>query len=1204
MSGREHLDLLNIVRQVRRRWRMKIAMRGATAVLGIGAVLLLAAAFGLQWVRFAPAFIIGFRVALVLAFLIVAGLFVVRPLLRRVSDEQVALYLEEHEPRLEAAIISAVEHAKAEGTGSTLISDDSRSPALVARLVESAIEKCTTTRAPLQVERKMLARYGAGAAAVVALALVTFGVGPNYLRQAISALLSITGDVQAAAPYRITVTPGDATIPKGADQGIVAKLSGFTTPDATLYVRTTADGAFEKMPLIPGEHGSFDAMLFDVAAQTEYYVEAEGVQSRHFTLNVVDLPYVQTLKLEYRFPAYTGMEPEVVENGGDIAVIGGTQVLAQITPTMKTPGGRIIVNDKQQVPLKVAADGTLSAAFVAAADGFYRVELDAPTGERVAASPQFTIDILSDQAPRVSFSKPGRDTTATSIEEVYVEAHAEDDFGVRDLELVYAVNGGDEKTVKLFSGDRRLADVSAGHTFYLEELGVKAGDSVSYYARAADNNGEAGNRQTSDIYFMRIRPFKKDFRAAQSMAGGGGGGGGGGMNEVNALSEQQRQIISATFNIQRDRKDLPADKLKERTVVVGLSQSRLREQVEGLVTRMTSRFLQPDPSFKKIAALLPQAIAEMKLAEAQLAQVKPEGALPPENKALQYLQTAEEEYETQVSSGRGGGGGGGGGGSQVARELAEIFEMDLDKLANQYETADRAMQQSADQQVDELMEKLKELARRQEQEAEQQRRRALQNMAGGASGGGAQQRQLAEQAEEMARRLEKLSRERPELADSARQMRDVADSMRKAAAAGGGQGGAQASQALDRLKEAQRRLQRNQADRTKRDIEDAQRQAEEIARDQKAIISDVSGLPSKQGDARRQSANELNARKSALENKIGDLEKQLDRGAAEADREEKDAARKMAEAAGAIRDTRLRDKLRYSRQMLGRTNRETMDVVERDIADSIENVRRRLDQAAQALGTGSQGKPEEKENTVDRAQRMARGMESLEQRMRERLERGGNRRDQNQQGQQQGQQGRAGQQGRQGQQGQGQQSQGQRGQQGQGGQEGQGQQGHGGSEGGDSQGGSAARGGSDVGRGNVGDPGARYGWGGGWDGDWRGYLNPEDIRQFRGEVRQWANEGADLRRRLMSENIDPKELDDILRRLRQLDDDRVYKDPAELQRLQQYVTEGLKRFEYSLRRQTEEKDKEVVLSGSDEVPDAFRPLVEQYYRSLSKGASR
>ena len=38
------------------------------------------------------------------------------------------------------------------------------------------------------------------------------------------------------------------------------------------------------------------------------------------------MPYVQRLEMEYHFPAYTGLEPQKIEDGGDIAVIAGTEV--------------------------------------------------------------------------------------------------------------------------------------------------------------------------------------------------------------------------------------------------------------------------------------------------------------------------------------------------------------------------------------------------------------------------------------------------------------------------------------------------------------------------------------------------------------------------------------------------------------------------------------------------------------------------------------------------------------------------------------------------------------------------------------------------------------------------------------------------------------------------------------------------------------
>ena len=120
-------------------------------------------------------------------------------------------------------------------------------------------------------------------------------------------------------------------------------------------------------------------------------------------------------------------------------------------------------------------------------------------------------------------------------------------------------------------------------------------------------------------------------------------------------------------------------------------------------------------------------------------------------------------------------------------------------------------------------------------------------------------------------------------------------------------------------------------------------------------------------------------------------------------------------------------------------------------------------------------------------------------------------------------------------------------------------------------------------------------------GEW---FTPEDIRQFRGEVRRWTNETEDLRNMLRDQNIDPKELDEILRRLRELDSERVYKDAAELARLQTFVAEGLKRFEYGLRRKSGDDVDRALVAGTDEVPPEFRAQVEEYYRSLSKQKPR
>ena len=70
--------------------------------------------------------------------------------------------------------------------------------------------------------------------------------------------------------------------------------------------------------------------------------------------------------------------------------------------------------------------------------------------------------------------------------------------------------------------------------------------------------------------------------------------------------------------------------------------------------------------------------------------------------------------------------------------------------------------------------------------------------------------------------------------------------------------------------------------------------------------------------------------------------------------------------------------------------------------------------------------------------------------------------------------------------------------------------------------------------------------------------------------------------------------------MRELDDLRRYQDPEEIARLQTFVIEELKRFEYRLRREITEENEDLFLAGNEEMPAEFRELVEEYFRSLAQ----
>jgi hypothetical protein len=295
-------------------------------------------------------------------------------------------------------------------------------------------------------------------------------------------------------------------------------------------------------------------------------------------------------------------------------------------------------------------------------------------------------------------------------------------------------------------------------------MNLKPGDFVSAYAKASDNDGIAGLKTTTSDIYCGDSPVPQGL-AAGAVGGRRGGGKAGRRRESGrepgGPAHASKKRSWPHLQRQRDKaaKKLTDQKFKENASLIQL-RHRLREQVEELSGKMNSRLDVVDPALKGIAEALPKAVVEMKAAEGELSKQKTQEALNPEGRALKLLQDAEQQYEVQVQAQRGGGGGGGGGGSQnMAQDLADLFELELDKLASQYELQQRAETQTGDQKVDELADKLKELAKRQQQAAERMQRLSAMGQAGG--GGSDNQRQLAQELEEAARKLEQLQRDQP-----------------------------------------------------------------------------------------------------------------------------------------------------------------------------------------------------------------------------------------------------------------------------------------------------------------------------------------------------------------------------------------------------------------------------------------------------------
>jgi len=346
--GALHHRVLAMVRQIRRRWRARIAIRGMAIVFGAGLLAFLLSVYGLEVARFSATSVLWFRGILWFVMAALAARFLSWPLARRVSDERAALYLEENEPSLKASVLAALETASGV---------DPASEALAERVVESALLRAEDIHFGRHIEQKGLYRASGALAAVALGSLVLLLFGPTQLRSGAAALLFPTRDAATVNPYSISVSPGDVTIARGSDQLVTAVLQGFETEEVQIFFRGESRDAFDQLSMITDGAEGFELLLLSLDENTDYFVESGGIRSATHRIEVADLPYVEHLDLEYDFPAYTGLPSRTVEFGGDIAAVRGTVVKLRVCPTMLTPGGQLLI-DGEPVALTDEGDGT------------------------------------------------------------------------------------------------------------------------------------------------------------------------------------------------------------------------------------------------------------------------------------------------------------------------------------------------------------------------------------------------------------------------------------------------------------------------------------------------------------------------------------------------------------------------------------------------------------------------------------------------------------------------------------------------------------------------------------------------------------------------------------------------------------------------------------------------------------------------------
>jgi len=910
-------ELNSYIARLQQRLRLGAWLRGAAIFTGTALIVTVALVLLLNHYAFPAHGVTGARLTLLAALAAVAGFGLALPLVRLTRASAVREAEAAHS-ELEQRLTTFHERER-----------DGGDPFLELLAADTLSRTQDAAPSSLVPDNRLFALSGAGLGCLGVLAWM-IAAGPGYLGYGASLLW--TGPKKNVAPlYAITVTPGDVAVRRNSDQLITARVTGMRPEKVQIFAHYQSAGAWEPVTMqAQPDSGGLAAYQFVFAGlpeNVEYYVAAGPLVSPHYKVRVVDLPSVKGIRVTYQYPKWTGMKPVTEEHSGDLRAIEGTDAALEVEMDRPLKDGQLALDGGKTIQLASGEGNKYRGTIHLEKDGAYHLAAT-DQGQPVRLSEDYFIATDKAMPPTVAISRPGGDYRASPIEEVTVGVKAADQFGLNDVHLHYSVNGGPDRDVSLLkTPGQKEADGS--YTLRLEDFKLVPGDLVSVYATAKDGHAEV----RTEISFIQADPFEREFSQSQQ-SGGGGGGGGGGQNNQTEISKREKELIAATWKQQNDKAATPKD-----ASVAGQflsdAQQKLRDQVMALSVRIRSRDLSAaNEEFTGFEKDMQTAAEAMAPSADKLKGMQWKDAIPLEQKALQALLRAEATFrQIQIAFGQQGGGGGGGGNS-AGRDLASLFDLELDTEKNQYETAQTSSPaEQHEKNVEDALAKLDALAKRQEDLANQQRnpQQSFQERW--------QQEMLRREAEQLQRQMEQLAQNSQGQQGSQQQ-----NGQQSSSGQSSGQSGSQSSQSGSQQQSASSQggsqsqsgsqSKQQQGGRQTPGQSEDQRIEQALSRLRQAgDAMKRSGGPQQSAEAARQAADKLRDAMNLLggtqqqlaSGKVNSLSHEADRltqeERAQADRIDKLAAGQQGDSGAMDRDSmmarlRERDRLAGERQQL------------------------------------------------------------------------------------------------------------------------------------------------------------------------------------------------------------------------------------------------------------------------------------------------
>jgi hypothetical protein len=501
----------------------------------------------------------------------------------------------------------------------------------------------------------------------------------------------------------VQLQPLPKILHQGDDLAVGLHVEGRPLQTAQLRYRFGGQGDWQQLDFQPEVSDllvdDLKAVIPDCQEDVEVAISA-GPLRTDAQVVTVRLPLVlETWKASVKPPSYTGLSTsEGVPETLRIPEGSQLDLEAKYNRAPQQVDAGVVPQNEVPVATQVAAEtAQLSLASLRKPSD---LQVKATASDGVSDDSSLHLDVIPDRAPKLRFVAPEENAEAIATAELRFRLEAIDDYGLQSVGIRYRIDDGPEQTLWESGTPSAESDASetkaalaTSVTLPLEELGVSYPQAITYYAYALDNREPEPQQITSELRFIDIRPFSREYEFKDGQCSGNCQGE---CLTLEKLIKEQREILGQTFSAVQQ-----GDSSPETGAKLTKQERELRSKTESLTTALEQK-VGPMPSL--VFASGAMIDAEKDLGNQSL----PDGQVH-EERALAYLVSARTNLRKILKQS-----------NSQAQMCRNVDRQQMDKLrkppreSESQQQQQQQQQKSQQQQLAQLRKQLKKVAQQQQ----------------------------------------------------------------------------------------------------------------------------------------------------------------------------------------------------------------------------------------------------------------------------------------------------------------------------------------------------------------------------------------------------------------------------------------------------------------------------------------------------------